>query len=188
MSLLNLSAQRIEDPVTSEALHDCQMRIYTMATVHEYLYSSSSLTEVFMAKYLGNLVKNISLQYHPAPGINLSLECHEVTLDIDRAIYVGMVVTELLCNAYKHAFKGRSVGKIAVSMQESSPGYIELMISDDGIGYNRELVEEKTSGIGHLVVGGIIESSLKGTWERRDNHGTCNIIRFPFPGTQQNKN
>lgn len=189
MSLLNLSAQRIEDPVTSEALHDCQVRIYTMATVHEYLYRSSSLTEVFMAKYLGNLVKNISLQYHPAPGINLSLECHEVTLDIDRAIYVGMVVTELLCNAYKHAFKERATGKISVSMQESLPGYIELLVSDDGIGYNQELEEEKSSGIGHMVVKGIIESSLKGTWERRDTHGTCNIIRFPFPvGTQQNGN
>ena len=179
-SILNLTANKIKDKEILVAIKDCQTRIYSMAHVHEHLCRASSLAEIHLDEYLRNLSKYICDQYKESEGILFRLASEPILLDIDRTIYLGMAVTELLMNAYKHAFAKGEKGFIELDIRLDKKRNICCTIRDNGRGIKTPLEPAGLPGIGNLVVKGLIETNLGGTWETVNDQGTKQILRFPL--------
>jgi len=148
-----------------------------MGKVHQMLYQSKSLSEINSSEYISSIVNDIGKTYNAAEReIVVSLNIEPVTLSIEAAIPCGLIINELLMNAYKHSFPGRESGHIVVSFRRKTD-VNELQISDDGVGMSEEILsgEIKTLGL-NLVT--MLTRQLKGKIIYRRENGS--IFRIVF--------
>ena len=178
-SLLNLQETTITDEEARKVFLECQTQIQTMSMVHEVLYRSSSFAGVAMASYFERLVDYLSSVYEAGfRGIVCGIAAEGITLDLDDAIPIALIVNELVSNCMKHAFPGGRSGKISVSLREEAERWI-LEVEDDGIGLGGTTVGTE-AGIGtELVLA--LAAQVRGTVSRspgRSGHGTLVSISF----------
>ncbi|CAJ36932.1 histidine kinase N-terminal 7TM domain-containing protein [Methanocella arvoryzae] len=151
-SLLNLQSTGMDDPKYTGMIRDSQNRIKSMALVHEQLYKSRDLSNIDIAEYLNSLINNISRSYNQASGrVTLRTDIETINVDIDRAVPIGIIVTELVSNAYKYAFPEAREGEIWVELRRDG-GKIMLTISDNGVGLPEGLEIGKTGTLGLQLV------------------------------------
>ncbi len=113
-SLLKLQAAAVNDERLLAPFQDAENRVRAMSLVHEKLYQSEDFTKVPFRDYLTSLIRYLSQSYeHRARHITVVAEIEDLPLDITAAIPCGLIVNELLSNAFKHAFPGERVGMIA---------------------------------------------------------------------------
>jgi two-component sensor histidine kinase len=102
--------------------------------VHQMLNVSTSLEEINFADYARLLVSEVATAYSLDPlRIRLALQFDPLHLETDRAVPCGLILNELLSNAFKYAFPGDRRGEIRVSVQQRE-NRIRLAVEDDGIG------------------------------------------------------
>jgi two-component sensor histidine kinase len=146
MSLLNIQAQK-ENQDVEGFLAVSKSRILSMALIHENLYQSENLNEVNFKEYIHNLTKIILNAYKTEHTlIILQIKMEEVYFDIQTAIPLGLIINELVNNAYKHAFVTKSSGCITIQLIPKGYHY-ELSISDNGIGIDQKNNAKKTLGL-----------------------------------------
>lgn len=111
-SLLNLQAADIHDPQTKEKFYESIGRIKSIAIIHELLYQSKDLSNIKIKKYLEELVSFIGNTYNIGKKIKLKLDVDTVQkyINLDKAIPCGIIINELLSNAFKHAFENKKTG------------------------------------------------------------------------------
>jgi len=176
-SLLGLQARTIKDPPTRKKFEESRYRIQAMAILHEILYESSSLAEIDFADYIRRLVEHLVRSYGAGSrirtGVRLdSLHCHR-----DVALPCGLIVNELLSNAFKYAFPGRTIGEIQVALRRKSQGTVQLTVQDNGVGLPPEL-EWKTSPTLGLRLVRTLARQLDAEVETRGRTGTLFSIAF----------
>ncbi len=133
-SLLQLQSGYIKDPGLVEVFRDSQSRIKSMALIHEKLYQSSTLARVEMESYIKELTRTLYYTYSGGKiHLELNTQAENVFLDINSAVPCGLIINEVFSNACKHAFKGRTHGKIDILFNREGEFY-ELEIRDDGVG------------------------------------------------------
>ena len=135
-SLLGLQARRMASPEAARVLVETSQRVRTMASMHEALYRSESLSRLDMTAYLGSLCEQLIRSIGPevATRISLDLRLQPVPLGLDQAVPCGLIVNELLTNALKHAFpEGRS-GRVVVEFGPAGDNRAALVVADDGAG------------------------------------------------------
>jgi len=178
-SLLYLQSRRIADVDTVSLFEDSKQRIFAMALVHETLYSSNDLSKIDFFGYVKMLVSELEEVYrHIDPSINCLVEIEKViTLDIDCAIPCGLIVNELVSNAFKHAFRKSHGGTIVVRMTKDDQGKITLAIIDDGIGLPIDFDVSDSSNMGLEIVS-LLVSQLDGEIDFVSDHGTRIEIEF----------
>ena len=135
-SLLRLQASRVASPDTRTVLMDMEGRIHSMALVHEHLYLSENLAAVDLATYLRQLCNYLYHSLILIPGsVQLHLDISHVALPIDQAIPCGLLVNELVSNAFKHAFPNGRHGQLWVCLKPlADAGGWLLRVADDGVG------------------------------------------------------
>ena len=133
-SLLNIHEAGIVDDMARQVFVKCQTNIQTMAMVHEVLYRSLDFEGVEMQSYFERLVEYLSSVYEgDYRGISAEVEAGSITLDLDDAIPVALVVNELVSNCLKHAFPADARGRILVTLREDGDSFA-LAVEDDGMG------------------------------------------------------
>ncbi|WP_424358990.1 histidine kinase N-terminal 7TM domain-containing protein [Methanocella sp. MCL-LM] len=151
-SLLNLQSSGMEDPKYTDMIRDSQNRIKSMALVHEHLYKSRDLSNIDIAEYLTSLITNISRSYSQASGrATLRTDIENINVDIDRAVPIGIIVTELVSNAYKYAFPEGRKGEIGVELHRDAEKIV-LTIRDNGVGLPEDFEIGKTGTLGLQLV------------------------------------
>ena len=167
LSITKLQKEQIKDIKSKENFEALENRINAIATTHNTIYLSKDLEIISMEEYIiklisglraGDLLNDISFQY----DINLNLP-------LKKAVYIGLIINELVSNALKHAFTKEGI--ISVCLQK---GYLE--ISDNGVGYN---INTDTKGsLGLKLISILVKDQLKGTIDTDTTNGTKFIIRF----------
>lgn len=134
-SMLHLQMQAAKNAEIRAALLDANKRVLAVAQVHYRLYSSGNVTSVALNEYLAALTKDLAnTAGRDAANVRLSLEADTVETRADRAVAIGIVVTELILNALKHAYPdGRGV--VRVQLRSVDGSHAELSVEDDGIGF-----------------------------------------------------
>jgi PAS domain S-box-containing protein len=152
-SLLSMQARYINDVEALKSLSDSQRRIHTMSLIHEQLYQSQDVGKVDFCEYLQRLVGNLySSSSFNISQIELKLDIKPILLNIDNAISMGLIVNELLTNAFKHAFPN-NIGLIEVLLYESiDDNKLHLIIRDNGIGIPRNIDFKATTSLGLRLV------------------------------------
>ena len=138
-SLLGLQARTIKDPATREKFEESRYRIQAMAILHEILYESSSLAEIDFADYIRRLVDHLVRSYGAASRIRTEVRLEPLQCHRDVALPCGLIVNELLSNAFKYAFPGRKSGEIHVALRREAQDTVHLTVRDNGVGLPPEL-------------------------------------------------
>ncbi|ADL58222.1 PAS domain S-box protein [Methanothermobacter marburgensis] len=169
-SLINLQLSEIQDPAP---LLDLQSRVQSMALVHELLYESEDITSIDMRRYIERLTSSILDSYHAA-GIELNVSAKDVTLPIETAVPLGLIINELITNSVKYAFS--EGGEITVELESEGDDFI-LTISDNGVGFPPDFVLEESDSLGLKLVSGLVDQ-LDGDLEVDMEDGTQFRVRF----------
>ncbi len=143
--LLELQAINSENEDAHKVLKDSQMRVNSIALVHELLYQSDDFSQVDIPNYLKDLSRVISnsLERTSIP-VDIEFDLDQIELEITQAIPCGLILNEILTNSYKHAFAGRKKGEIFISFKNSEDKIV-YKVSDNGIGLPEENKEDKQS-------------------------------------------
>jgi two-component sensor histidine kinase len=181
MSLLNLHARRIKDPRAEAAFAEARSRINALATLHRRLYESETLQEVDLRWFLEDLC--VELRRGGLAGkrkIELTVESPEEVIGPEVAVPLGLLVTEAITNAYKHAFTGRDEGRITVQVLRDDDSRVTLRISDNGAGYDPAAASAEPPGLGRSLIDAFVRQ-LHGELDVQSKDGTVLQVRFPLP-------
>ena len=177
-SLLSLQSYFIKNDQINEVITTSKNRIRTMALIHENLYKSNNLAEIHFNIYLKNLIKNIFESYTiSGQNIHVKDEIADQDLDADTAIYIGMIINELITNSLKHAFKDRDAGEISIIFKSLEGNKHQLEISDDGVGLPSGFDPNECKTLGFLLIHSFVEQ-LNGRMKVIQNKGTKFKIVF----------
>jgi len=179
-SLLNLQSDNITDPRIKEKYTESIGRIKSIAIVHELLYRSKNLSEIKIREYLHELVSYISDTYDLANRIkvNLQVDVKHRVINLDKAIPCGIIINELMSNAFKYAFEGRGGGVINIGLgQDEKSNRYHLRVSDNGIGLPENVDVNNTPTLGLQLVNSLV-GQLGGNMEIDTHGGTSFHITF----------
>ena len=178
-SLLSLQAnQQVNNPAALEVLRDTQGRIRSMALLHEALYRDGNAARVNCEAYLGQLCTQLCRAFSPlAERVQIKKHIASVGLGLDLAIPCGLIVNELVSNAFKHAFPGERHGEITVELYAEANDRIVLSVCDDGVGLSPGHDCQPTSTLGMQLVAGLAQQ-IHATIETKCNPGAAFKISF----------
>ncbi len=181
MSLLNLHARRIRDPRAEEAFAEARSRINALATLHRRLYESESLQEIDLHWFLEDLCAELRRGgLSRGRSVELIVESPSEVIGPELAVPLGLLVTEAITNAYKHAFVDRAQGRIYVQVERESPERLLIRIRDDGSGFDPENLSTDSIGLGRSLIEAFVRQ-LHGELQIRSDEGTIVEVRFPAP-------
>jgi len=177
-SLLNLQSRYIEDRSYKEVFKEIQDRVRTMALIHEQLYQSRDLANVNLNEYIKRLVDSLFRSHRLDPErIALKIEGDDVLLGIDKAIPCGLIINELVTNSLKHAFPEEKGGEINIMLCSNKKDRIELVVSDNGVGFQSPLDFRNTDSLGmQLVI--MLVRQIGGSIDLEKDGGTTFRISF----------
>jgi two-component sensor histidine kinase len=147
-SLINIGSRRLEAESAEEIFESVIDRVHVMAMVHERLYASSDLASLMLPAFLREVADGAVESSQALGGnVELSLEADSIPLTLEIAIPFGMLVHELVSNSLKHAFRGRSEGRIAIRAQRVGD-CARLSIHDNGNGLPQDFDPKKCRSMG----------------------------------------
>ncbi len=180
ISLLNLKMDSVHSEKDAiEAFKESKTLIYSMAMVHEELYQSTDFAGIRIKSYIENLVKKIIDIYKPFIIISYELKIEDLDIGIVKAIPCGMILTELVTNALKHAFGDENNrGKLQIKCYRSESGNSTLSVKDNGKGLPEDIDIYSTESTGLQLVH-ILTDQLSGNISVKRDNGTEFILNFP---------
>ena len=122
------------DPEVLRRLEESQNRIRTIAMIHEQLYQSTELAHIDTRSYLQVLAQHLVQSYGKTSLIELVLDLDQLHLDLDQSLACGLIVNELLTNAFKYAFAEDERGTVTLRLKEQTDGMRVLEVTDNGHG------------------------------------------------------
>jgi len=177
VSLINMQKDQTKAPELLQSLTDLQLRIRTMALVHEMLYRSKDFENISFDDYIRSLSSVITGTFSRR-DIQLNFDVQNVTMDIETAIPFGLIINEILNNAYKHAFPQNRPGTIWIGLEENpDTSELSFTLRDDGIGFPKDFNLERCKTMGLQVVQ-ILVKQIEGKMILMDKPHTTFTISF----------
>lgn len=159
-SLLLLQTQNIKDQKYINIFNDSNNRILSIALIHEKLYQSKNFESVDVKDYIHELASNLLNSYGRTGNIKLEIDVENITLDINNSVPCGLIINELLMNSLKYAFPNGRQGTIKITFKQKDNNMLQLTISDDGVGFPKDLDIRNTESLGLRLVSNLAESQL----------------------------
>lgn len=170
-SLLDLAAERPGPRVLAEV----RERISSVSLVHELLYQRGTFSRIPMNDYVRTLAEQVAHAWArpEGPQVSVVIEADAVQLPLEHAVPCGLVLNELLTNAFKHAFP-HAPGEVRVTLSREGRR-VSLSVADDGVGLPPD--RRSAGGIGLDLVDALARQ-LRATVEVDLGRGTSTTIRF----------
>jgi two-component sensor histidine kinase len=175
-SLLAWQSEFVQDNQFQQLIEENIARIKSMALVHENLYISPNLSEVAVKEYLHNIITYLQQSFDTKNDITIEYQIAPVLLNAQQIIPIGLIVNELISNAYKYAFSGISQGQISVTFEEQFNHYY-LKISDTGNGLPNDYKEKLKKSLGLQLVQMLVRQ-LRGQLQIQTQNPTMFEITF----------
>ncbi len=175
--LIDLQASQAEGR-NLEALESLRGRVHGISRIHELLYKRQGCTAMDASDYLKALSEEFGSQAAPR-GIVVECSAEKAEIETSMMVSLGLIVNELVINSLKHAFPGRSKGRVMISFT-SSDDRLELTVADDGQGCDKDALHR--DGASGLDLIQSLAHSLKGSLARTATgpEGGCHV-RFSCP-------
>ncbi len=177
-SLLNIQSDNVQDPALLSSMREGQSRVQAMSLIHQNLYQSEHINNVDIENYLKELVAYLSDMFSKeGKNIEIEVNANQIEFDIDTAIPLGLIVNELVSNAYKYAFETQESGKINIGIKALSDTEYELKVKDDGTGLPDDFDATKSQSLGLKLVK-ILSKQLRGKFSSSSSNGASFVVLF----------
>jgi two-component sensor histidine kinase len=149
-SVLLQSARKVQSEETRVHLRDAHNRVMSIASVQQQL-AVSRLGDVALRPYLTHLCRSLAASMiHDRNRLSIVVNVDDSVIHADASVSLGLIVTELVINALKHAFSGHRKGTITVAYHSAPSGWT-LSVGDDGVGMSKAAGAVKP-GLGTSIV------------------------------------
>jgi two-component sensor histidine kinase len=159
-SLLQLQSDAQADAKTQDLFQDCRGRIRSMALIHEQLYKSKDMKTIDFADYITQLVNHIRRSFAQTTlNVTVRLDIPSLTLDIDHALPLGLIINELVSNSFKYAFPSLESSErreLWVSVAQDASDGLVLEVGDSGSGLSDKLDLEHPLSMGLQLVRSLV--------------------------------
>ena len=177
-SLLNMQARGVDDMEVLETIKEGQSRVKAMSLIHQRLYQTDEISEIDLQEYISELAGQLKDLYLGGDSrVITQISADGVKLDLDTAIPLGLILNELISNAYKYAFVGADSGEIKIDLQRLEGDQLKLEVSDNGIGLPSGVNLEKVKSLGLKLVN-MLTRQLKGNISYESIEGSRFVINF----------
>jgi PAS domain S-box-containing protein len=178
-SLLNMQAE-LCDPDQRLVFQDSQLRVQSIALIHDRLCANGDLEHVDFREYVEALTRDLfSAHGVDSDRVRLQLRLAEVPLELNQAIPSGLILNELVSNALKYAFPGTRTGTVLVALSCDEEDRVTLQVSDDGVGMPASPDHKQSLGLGIVDV---LTRQLGGTIHREPGPGVDFSLVFEKAG------
>jgi PAS domain S-box-containing protein len=151
--LLDMQADSLSgNPAAVAAFARAGGRIQAMALVQEELYKSRDYARVALDRYLGELAGQLLRAFGSDQAVKLTIQAEPIQIEVNAAIPCGLILNELITNAFKHAFPDGRRGEIRVGLARLADGRIELSVADDGVGLPAGYDDAGRGSIGQTLI------------------------------------
>ena len=177
-SLVRLSAKRAPANV-AEYFDEVWRQIWAIGQVHHKIYAGGDLDHIDLSSYIADILDQMVVGFGSTnKRVQVTKQLEPILVDVDAAIPIGLIVTELLTNTFKYAFPGGRRGEVHIGLASRS-GYGELTIMDDGVG-----LPEARNGSGLRIVQALA-SQIEGDLALLSHAGARWTLRFPLGMAQR---
>lgn len=180
--LIEFDSQKVKDSDAKQILASTNTRIRSVADAHSLLYDHPGETKMNLSKYLVSIAHNVEKVFSdPEKEISLSTRFEDVELDTNRSMLCGLVLNELLINAYKHAFTEKNTGELIVSLKQTTKNKIVIIVTDNGIGFEGDGPKVKDGKPnGQYIIESLVDKLDGGvTYTQNPEIGSTCIFSFP---------
>jgi two-component sensor histidine kinase len=184
-SLLDMQAAYSDAPQARQVLRESQNRVRALSFAQDTLYQQEDLAAIDLSTYVHTIVAYLLDVYGNRDGaVAVDVQVDGLQLDLDTAVACGMIISELVSNALKHAYPADWVHQeslIRVVMRAPGAGDYTLMVSDNGVGLGPALDPQSPQSLGLRLVT-MLAGQLGGAMELDRQGGTAFRIKFRVPG------
>ena len=173
-TMVAMQARLLTDKAAKAALADTERRIQAIAQVHRKLYTSGEVESVEMGEYLAAIVDELQATWSsPIAPRTIVLEAEALRLHTDKAVSLGVIVTELVTNACKYAYDDKQSGEVRVRFARADDDRFQLTVEDDGCGLGDG--DPKGTGLGTKLISAMAHSlSSKVNYDKK--HRGCRAV------------
>lgn len=176
--LLQMQMWNVEDESAKIALQHSQLRIQSIALVHEKLYQNETFADINISDFTKELVDAVSDSFkQPDQEIDLNYSMDNIKMNINQAVPLSLLMNECIVNCYKHAFAGKVEGEIDIAL-ELRGDKVEIRVADNGHGLPDNFEFEKQQSLGVTLIRTLV-SQLRGTAHYESN-GSGTRFMFEF--------
>ena len=159
-SMLQLQAGDIDDPALTPHLEEAAHRVSAVARAHDQLFHGANMDRMDLGKYIEGICKDLDTSVAHCV-IHIEAQ-YGIEISGDRAISAALIVNELITNAAKYAYQGRTDGKIWVTVAVAGDDKVSISVRDEGSGLPQGFDLDKPKGLGMRIVTSFVEQ-LNGT-------------------------
>lgn len=177
-SLLDIQSRSTEG-AARDVLRDSRSRVGVIAMTHQLLYEGSNFSGLEFGPYLNKLVQLLKQTYQrekSSVDVVLDAPLQGMRIETQKAIPCGLIVNELVVNAFKHAFTNRATGTVHVCAALEG-GQAMLQVGDDGIGLPEGFNPATARSMGYQLIH-MLAQQVGARIEVLPGPGTC--LRFTF--------
>ncbi len=175
--LLYLQAESIENDLASSALKEAHSRVLSMMLIYDKLFRSNDFNNISTAGYLPDLITGIIQTFPNFGHVQIKTEIEDCVMGTNTLVPVGIIINELITNAYKYAFKGIEQGLINISFLKRGDNLFEIIVKDNGKGLPDSIVVGESTGFGLNLVY-LLTEQMHGKVEVVRGEGTEFRIKF----------
>ena len=176
-SLLGLQSMRLEDDNARRAVSESKGRIHAMSLIHQKLYQTDTIDSLDIQEYIKNLVTELAHAYDYHARAQITVEVPKEPFDADISLSIGLIINELVSNAFKHAFIGIENPRLEVRLIKVGGNLYSLNIRDNGKGLLADFDTKQLSSFGMKLVELLIRQ-LSGTMQVGNKNGLSYEIKF----------
>lgn len=174
-SLLNLQRHKITDEATLEVLGESINRIQSISLIHQKFYQSSNLAKVDFKNYLTDLMESQKRLYgNPDKPVRTMVIGKAHFVSLDTAVPLGLIIAELITNAFKHAFASQPNPELVIRIEAGE--YLTITVKDNGQGLPRGFSVKNSNSLGMEIVEALSEQ-LFGHVSYRNEEGAVFVVR-----------
>ena len=180
-SLLRLQSNRLTDEQAVQAVRESQQLVEAMALIHQSLYLNEDATIVDMHLYVHNLTNYLGRAYgYTTQSVRLDVDVEPMVLDVDVAMPLGLVINELVTNAFKHALPHAHAPALRIELRSTAAAGLELEIEDNGPGITPGQRGARRLSFGNRLVEALVQQ-LKGHIAMENRPGAYYHLRLNQP-------
>jgi two-component sensor histidine kinase len=177
-AIIQMQIRSTKNESNKAVLKDTYRRINSMTMVHEMLLNKDKIEHIDVNVYINEIIVKLNeLFLDLTTPIKFKLDIEPVKFNVNNCVALGMITSEIISNAIKHAFKEIEFPEINITLNYvNEEKMIYYCIWDNGVGINQE---QKSLGIGMRLLD-IFSRQLEGTYELKNEKGIRYTFKIPF--------